>query len=208
MTTTARAIDLPLLRIQSKTNDRLRLAERVADMSSTVEQLPIVPGDGEAWLDLAECRGVDPDQFHPVSDPITASALADIAAALAVCDNCPVHAACRDQRYDLGAVGSVWGGVYYPNGARGVRPCATKGCRLPVDSPRGTYCGFEHEHAVKVGTDAGYKLHRKAKTSPCAACKEGHYTGRLKYDHSNQPGRASAQRGTRSATPGRRVASA
>lgn len=208
MTTTPQTTELPLLRIRSKTTTRLRLAERVADLASTVEQLPIVPSDGDAWLDHAECKDVDPDQFHPMTDPISNSALVEIVGALAVCDACPVHAACRDRRYDLGAVGSVWGGVYYPNGARGIRPCATKGCSLPVESTRSSYCGFEHEHAVKVGTDAGYKLHRKSKTPPCAACKQGHYENRLKYDHAGESGRAAAQRGVRSATPGRRVASA
>lgn len=205
MTTTDRTADLTLLRIRSKSTDRLRLAERIADLSSNVEQLPVVPGDGDAWLALAECADVDPDQFHPMNDPISNGALADLAAALAVCDDCPVHAACRDRRYDLGAVGSVWGGVYYPSGARGVRPCATKGCTEPA---RPTYCGFEHEHAAKVGTDLGYNLHQRARVPACPACREGHYTGRLKYDHTGQAGRASAQRGTRSATPGRRVASA
>jgi hypothetical protein len=200
--------DFPMRSKSTSTGD-LRLAEILADRASTVTQLPIVADDfHDSWLNLAECKDVDPDQFHPMNDPISNSARADLAAALAVYDACPVHAACRDRRYDLGAVGSIWGGVYYPNGARGVRPCATRGCSLPVESPRSTYCGFEHEHAVKVGTDAGYKLHRKSKTPPCAACKEGHYSGRLRYDHTGQTGRAAAQRGTRSATPGRRVASA
>jgi len=187
----------------------IRIAERTADMVSAVEQMPIKPNDiNDEWLRHAACATADPDLFHPIADPATSRAIALLAAALLICDGCPVHAACRGRRYDLGAAGSVWGGVYYPTRARGVRPCATKGCSSPVAGPNSTYCGFEHEHAVKVGTDAGYNLHQRAKVPACAACKQGHYDARQKYDHTGQFSRASAQRGVRSATPGRRVASA
>jgi Transcription factor WhiB len=56
------------------------------------------PGDplsgtgGRDWRDRAVCRGVDPELFFPVGDD--GPALAQIAAAKAVCARCPVVAPC------------------------------------------------------------------------------------------------------------------
>lgn len=185
---------------QPRSDTEIRVAELVADRKSSVQQETHNPDGGDVWMTKAPCRHEDPELFHPASgDDLT------LPAALAVCDRCPFHAACRARRYDTGATG-VWGGVYYGPSARGKRPCTTRGCVEPAESVHNAWCGFEHAHAAKVGTKAGYQLHRRNGDEPCAACRAGRYDEAKKYDNPGQDSRGSggapAYRGMRA---GRRV---
>lgn len=157
----------------------IELAEMVADRTSAVLQLPHNPDD-ERWVDLAECTKYDPEIFFPISE----MDLTNIEQAKAICSVCPVHAACRALRYDQGGVGSVWGGVYYPEGSPMSRPCVIRGCSSPAMNAHFLFCGFEHAHSVKVGTMEGYNLHARFKVSNCPQCsaaKERNTLQRKKY---------------------------
>ena len=185
---------------QPRSNDEVRKAEVAADRRSKVPQKPHDPDDNDRWMAEAVCRDEDPELFHPASGD--AKTLPD---AVKVCNRCPVHAACRALRYDTGATG-VWGGVYYGPSSRGQRPCVTKDCRKPAQGTRTAYCSFEHEHAAKVGTQAGYDAHRKYGNDPCDACKTGRYNAMLKYDRPGPAARgAGGARAYQGPPPGRRV---
>ena len=56
----------------------------------TVDELAAAVGVRPGWRDLAECRGQDPNLFHP--EPHDA---AGRAAALEFCARCPVEGECR-----------------------------------------------------------------------------------------------------------------
>lgn len=55
------------------------------------------------WAGDAACRGEDPELFHPDS-------VDDVAEAVAICERCPVQAACLDHALRHEIVG-VWGGT-------------------------------------------------------------------------------------------------
>jgi len=61
-------------------------------------------GRDYSWQTEASCRGVDPETFFPATDE-------EAAAAIAICETCPVRLAClafsleRNERY------GVWGGL-------------------------------------------------------------------------------------------------
>jgi WhiB family redox-sensing transcriptional regulator len=61
------------------------------------------------WLDLGACQNEDPDLFFPITS--AGPAVAQVAAAKAVCARCTVREACL--RYALGARQDhgVWGGM-------------------------------------------------------------------------------------------------
>lgn len=178
---TATIADLLDLHPVAYTTDDITVAEQAADLRSTVPLDRYTPGDDQ-WVRRAKCGAgsaapVDPELFHPTSDADTRT----INAATQFCRGCPVKVACRFRRYDLGAVGSVWGGVYYGTDTRGKRPCAWTGCTTPARNMQNGYCGFDHEHAAKVGTPAGYSVHIKAEVGVCEPCRDARQKSALKY---------------------------
>lgn len=176
--------DMLGLRPIAYTTAQITEAEQAADLLSTVQLDPYTPGD-DSWIERARCGTADPELFHPLTDLATVQ----IEEAVGFCRACPVKRGCRMRRYDIGAVGSVWGGVYYGTKAQGSRPCAYGGCTKPAVSPQNGYCGFEHEHAVKVGTTAGYSLHQRAGVAVCPACSDARQRDALKYrDNSSSRG--------------------
>ncbi len=185
---TVRAVDD--LRPIAFTTAEIPAAEQFADSLCNLD--PVRPDD-DTWVLKARCKDVDPDTFHPASDTDDQR----INTAIVICAACPVKLACRNKRYDIGAVGSVWGGVYYGHRARGERPCSHKGCTNKVKAARAYWCGYEHEHAAKVGTRAGYQLHRKNRVPVCKACAEGQYRERMQYGPATH-----SERGVRSETAG------
>lgn len=197
--------DMLELRPIAFTTGEVTEAEQTADLLSTVQLDPYVPGD-DSWVKRARCGdSVDPELFHPLTDLATMQ----IEQAVEFCRACPVKRGCRMRRYDIGAVGSVWGGVYYGTKARGKRPCAYGGCTKAAVNPQNGYCGYEHEHAVKVGTSAGYSLHLRAQVDVCPACADARQRDALKYrDNSSSRGvRGSAGAKSYQGPPaGRRVA--
>jgi WhiB family redox-sensing transcriptional regulator len=63
---------------------------------------------------LAVCRpggGYDPDLWYPTSDERTRRGRFDRAKAKAVCQDCPVQAACLAYALDAGEDAGVWGGA-------------------------------------------------------------------------------------------------
>ncbi|HUK70250.1 MAG TPA: WhiB family transcriptional regulator [Streptosporangiaceae bacterium] len=66
-------------------------------------------GTGLGWLALGACRDKDPDLFFPVGS--TGPAIAQVAAAKAVCARCNVRAACLRFALEKGQDHGVWGGT-------------------------------------------------------------------------------------------------
>jgi len=61
------------------------------------------------WWSLAACQSVDPDLFFPMS--ATNPARSELAAAKAVCANCPVQDECLQYALAAGQVQGIWGGM-------------------------------------------------------------------------------------------------
>lgn len=58
-----------------------------------------------AWMDQAECKGMDPDIFHPDRGESKA-------AAIAICNTCPVKEQCLEHAV-VNHEDGVWGGTGY-----------------------------------------------------------------------------------------------
>ena len=65
--------------------------------------------DQEDWREQASCRHTDPDLFFPIGS--TGPALDQIAAAKAVCAQCPVQPACLEFALATNQEAGVWGGT-------------------------------------------------------------------------------------------------
>ena len=65
--------------------------------------------DVEDWRIKAACRDTDPDLFFPVGT--TGPALAQIAAAKAVCNSCDAQPACLEFALATNQESGVWGGA-------------------------------------------------------------------------------------------------
>lgn len=194
MTKVSALTDRQLSRLIARTADRIRDAEALADRLNDATPIVTAPGD-DSWRVRAVCNDKSADLFHPPADDTRL-----IRAALMLCHVCPVMRQCRVLRDDIGASQVVMGGVYYASGARSEdRPCRTKGCRNPAMGPQQPYCGFEHEHAAKMGTRQGYALHMKAKVPPCPSCREGRYWESI----ATPTGSATGRRGVRPGASGR-----
>jgi WhiB family redox-sensing transcriptional regulator len=76
------------------------------------------------WMLRANCRGLNPDQFHPERG-------ASNGAAKAVCAGCTVRQDCLDYALDNGEKHGVWGGLSERERRRirGRRPAATRLCQ-------------------------------------------------------------------------------
>ncbi|MGI8794119.1 MAG: WhiB family transcriptional regulator [Acidimicrobiales bacterium] len=61
------------------------------------------------WRNDSACAHVDTDLFFPVG--VTGPAVPQIAAAKAVCDGCPVQAACLDFAITTNQEYGIWGGT-------------------------------------------------------------------------------------------------
>lgn len=60
------------------------------------------------WRDQAACRGRDPEMFFPIGE--TGPALEQVAAAKAICAECPVRTPCLLAALASGSDHGVWGG--------------------------------------------------------------------------------------------------
>jgi WhiB family redox-sensing transcriptional regulator len=72
--------------------------------------LPAAPERGRAasWCESAACLGADTELFFPVA--FTGPAAADIRAAKAFCERCPVRVCCLAYALDTGQAAGIWGG--------------------------------------------------------------------------------------------------
>jgi WhiB family transcriptional regulator, redox-sensing transcriptional regulator len=128
----------------------------------------------EQWLDLpqlapltfdvtrANCRGLDPQMFHP--DRGTAAKAHTIQTALAVCAGCEVLEPCREYAI-ANRVAGIWGGTT----GRDRRALAAG---LPIPPPR----RYRQPQPINHGTESGYTVHRRRNEEPCADCYAAHAT--------------------------------
>ena len=65
--------------------------------------------DADTWRTSALCRHTDPDLFFPVGT--TGIALEHIAAAKAVCEQCPVKEPCLQFAIETNQDNGIWGGT-------------------------------------------------------------------------------------------------
>jgi WhiB family transcriptional regulator, redox-sensing transcriptional regulator len=56
------------------------------------------------WMESAECRGMDPELFHPTRGEVSGHIKA-------VCRECPVIHPCREMGIDDPSLHGVWGGL-------------------------------------------------------------------------------------------------
>ena len=78
-----------------------------------LEHRPAVQAAGDAgdWLTAGSCAGADPDDFFPPSWPEDRLVRREREArALAVCETCPVVAACLEHALATGVTHGIWGG--------------------------------------------------------------------------------------------------
>ncbi len=64
---------------------------------------------GSAWMDVGACREAEPELFFPVSS--AGPALAQVAAAKAVCARCVVREECLQYALETAQDHGVWGGL-------------------------------------------------------------------------------------------------
>ncbi len=100
-----------------------------------------------AWMDQAECRGLNPNLFFPERGDVAAEARA-------VCAECPVQAECRQYAIDNGERAGVWGGL-----APKARKRTGQQGPLPGSRP------------IRHGTPAGAQAHRRLGEQPCTDCQ-------------------------------------
>ena len=58
------------------------------------------------WRDLARCRGIDPQVFHPAEEDDAAAAEAK-----SICELCPVREPCLEYAITSREKEGVWGGL-------------------------------------------------------------------------------------------------
>lgn len=122
-----------------------------------VLQLPIAP----AWYEDAACADMDTEAFHDSSPDA-------VAAAKAVCADCPAIAQCRDLAVTDPQLFGVWGGQTEKERAVARRQGAPVKRRARREHARG------RQGLQPCGTPAGYRRHRRAGEDACDACKAAH----------------------------------
>ena len=128
------------------------------------------------WFADAECRGLDPELFHPTGrEDAIERALAE---ARTICRRCDVQAECLAFALN-GRESGIWAGTSDAQRRRILRGVTTGRGRLP---PPPTALDA-HEH----GTSAGYRAHRHRGTAPCDACKTAHAIDKS-YDRPSRAG--------------------
>ena len=105
-----------------------------------------------SWRHAAACAGQDPDLWFPGSGQVTVAA-----AALAVCQECPVRAACLEFALTQNMKDGIWGGTV-PRTRRGLR----RAQGLTLGNVRGP--------VEPCGTAAAYRRHQRHGERPCDAC--------------------------------------
>ncbi len=76
--------------------------DRIPDVD--VALLPEDPTPPDAWQDRANCFGIDPDVFFPITEE-------DAGPALAFCTGCPIKIECLAWALRNGERYGVWGGL-------------------------------------------------------------------------------------------------
>lgn len=110
--------------------------------------------DRPSWMELAECRGMDPEMFFPGRGQ-------DTSYAKAICRRCEVQAECLAYSMNSGEHHGIWGGF-----SERERRRLRGGGRLP---PR--------PRPIEHGTEAGYGAHLRRGEPACRSCLEAHAAG-------------------------------
>lgn len=63
------------------------------------------------WRDQAECRGYDPEDWFPVSELESGTALAHVAHVKSICSCCPVIDSCLSWALSAKEQHGIWGGM-------------------------------------------------------------------------------------------------
>lgn len=109
------------------------------------------------WRDRAECIGVEPELFFPVGHGGLAER--QIAAAKAVCFDCPVTIECLEWALENGVAG-VWGGLDDDERAELLKPQPHE--RRPNRPTQDE----------KFGTYSGVGRHRRRREALCQDCRD------------------------------------
>lgn len=120
------------------------------------------------WMDHGACRGQDTTIWFPASAQPHVSA-----AAIAVCNTCPVRNLCLEYAMEHGEAHGVWGGVT-ERGRQRLRRQQRLNLGLAFNAsltPR----------AISHGTDGGYNTHRRRGEAACTACCEAHAAATAEY---------------------------
>jgi len=75
----------------------------------SMASLSAMPQDSRSWLEQAACRTEDPELFFPIAN--AGPALAQVAAAKAICGRCPVQELCLSYAMTTGQDSGIWGGL-------------------------------------------------------------------------------------------------
>jgi WhiB family redox-sensing transcriptional regulator len=70
---------------------------------------PVLSDNGLGWMKLGACQDTEPELFFPISS--AGPAMAEAAAAKAVCARCGVREACLRYALEAGQDHGVWGGL-------------------------------------------------------------------------------------------------
>jgi hypothetical protein len=124
--------------------------------------------ENPTWRELAACRGLHPDLFHPERGT-------DTRTPKQVCADCPVTAECLAFALVNFEKHGIWGGMSERERRTLRRNLTRTGVLQPP--PR----GIDH------GTVAGYHAHRRAHQVPCDECKTAYAVYRA---HDGRPSRA------------------
>ena len=128
------------------------------------------------WFADAECRGLDPELFHPNGrEDAIERALAE---ARTICRRCDVQAECLAFALN-GRESGIWAGTSDAQRRRILR--GGNPGRGPLPPPPTALDAHEH------GTSAGYRAHRHRGTAPCDACKTA-YAIDKSYDRPSRAG--------------------
>jgi WhiB family transcriptional regulator, redox-sensing transcriptional regulator len=106
---------------------------KARDSGLSAEDGPVCEDDG--WRARAACRDEDPELFFPIGSSGPA-ALKQIAAAKAICAQCPVREACLRFALDTGQDYGIWGGLTEDERRRMRRRERTAALRPAAGSPR------------------------------------------------------------------------
>lgn len=121
-----------------------------------MKYLDIIDGQYPDWHIHAGCHpanGHSPDLWFPLTPQArpgqtrTQRRAQATAAAIAICNTCPVKAKCLDAALANEETDGIWGGVDFESGTRSPARC---------------------------GTEAGYYRHRRDDNKPCDECTTAH----------------------------------
>jgi WhiB family redox-sensing transcriptional regulator len=139
------------------------------DLRSFMERQP--------WRELANCRGLDPELFHPHRGDNHG-----FQRARSVCLACDVQAECLAYALNAGEVLGVWGGLSIKQRRRVRRDAAI----ALGGAERGPIVG-DAERPIDHGTNAGYHACTRRNGEACPPCKRAH----ADEQHHSRPSRAS-----------------